>query len=359
MFYKNNEYNPIIDDQYSEKITSLKACGSRIFIGREDGYLETIGSNCNWKTLIFQKEYDLLENDMVGEQLLAIENMTDGGIHDILFVGNEKTIAVLKVRNDQSTIGICRDDPANGIRIVNSKKCSNAHNYLINSLTINLSKTVLLSSDFLKINMWSPDHMDKYYNIIDLKPSTDNEDNISSLINTTKFSPFSDKIFAWSSSNGKVNIHDIGISPKSQCVSVIDGTHHHHVKSISDISFIDQNLIISRSVNNVFLSDLRKPDKHVFSKNLISNSYLLNLMDALKANYLSFKICNDSMFAYTGSCFEGVYAINITTGDLQEIEVGKKNNLSIDKSIKLIVPAKSGFWCAFNGKLHSFKTKFE
>lgn len=359
MFYKSAEYDLNVESQYVDKITCLTSSGSRIFIGREDGYLESIDQNHKWKIPVFKKEYDFLENDIVKEQIIAIEHLTDGGICDTFFLANEKSISVLKTRNKQSAIEISRTNFSKDIRIMDTKKCLNVHSYIINSLTLNLSKTILLSSDFLKINMWSPEHMDKYYNIIDLKPGTGQEDNISCVINTTKFSPFSENIMAWASSNGKVNIHDMGITPKSQCVTTIDSIHHNNVKSISDISFINSNQFISRSINNVFLTDLRKPDKPVFSRDLIVNQQQLTLMDSSNAMYLTFKITNNNQFAYTGSCFESVYLIDLANGNLEEIIVGIKNNLNIDKRIKYVIFENSGFVCAFGGKICHYKKTVE
>lgn len=350
MFYRSAEYNPGVDEKYSDKITCLASCNGHVFLGREDGVIECIDNTSKYKLPIFKREFDYLENDMIREQIVAIEQTTDGGISDILFVANEKSLCILRVRNDQSTLSICRSDPVERVRILSEKRCQNVHNYILNSLTLSASGNLLVSADFLRLSLWSPAHMDKCYTLVDLKPSG-TKDGVSLVINVAKFSPFSEPILAWATSNGEVHVHDMNISPRSQCVATFRGSHGYSVKSISDLSFIDENLLIARSVNNVFLSDLRKPNAPIFSCDLITDQPDLNVVDSSDAIYLTYKVCSDGMYAYTGSCFGTVYSINLLTADLEEVLISPTREFCIPKRIKHVIPNNIGFSCAYDGQL--------
>ncbi|KAI5151202.1 serine/threonine-protein phosphatase 2A regulatory subunit B [Enteropsectra breve] len=342
-------YDPGVDAEYSDRITSLLPGKNSVLIGREDGVIEAYGPTEKYKTTLFTTEFDYLENEDIKEKITAIEQMTDGGVNSILFVGNEKSIKTLQVRPMLPTLDICREVQADEYRMIEIDKKPNIHSYVLNSLSLNVSKTSLLSSDFIRINLWCPERMEQFYNLVDIKPNLTN--GIIFVINSAKFSPYHDSIFAYSASNGMLCLHDIDASPSSQRIAEISADDKQHIKSISDFAYVNPNQIACRQLNTVSLFDIRNPTKAVFIKDLLLNPGEKNKINCAEAIYQTFKISSDEKFIYTGSYFNSVYSINPLNAETEEIVVGPERQFSTEKRARHIVDHKNGFYCAYDGKV--------
>lgn len=352
MFVKKHEYRPDVDIKFNEKVTCLTNKDGRLWIGREDGILECRNDNVNFSTKVFEGEFDYLENEDIKEKITAIDSMSDGGVSDVLFVGNEKNLKVLRVRNDASTLDICNGLHSPEYRTSETKRCQNIHSYIINSISINKSREYLVTADYIKINLWKPERMDDFYNILDIKPQL--VGGVVFVINSCKFSSFSDSILAYSSSNGEICVNDISIAPKSQKVCTMRNTDTSGIKSISDFSFIDSNLIVSRSLNSICLFDVRNPKTSIFSRELITDFGEQNMLNSSDAIYEKFKIANDGMYAYTGSYFNSVYCINMLAGTQEEAIIGEKRQFGIENRIKLVSGDSDEFSCVLNGSVMKY-----
>jgi len=352
MFEKKHEYRPNIELEYADKITCLVKKDNRLWIGREDGILECHNENVKFNAKVFETEYDYLESEEIKAKISAFEQVNDGSVNDIIYVGNEKGIKVFKIRNDAPTIDICNDLYSPSYRISEIKKCPNTHAYVLNSLSLNRSREYLASSDYIKINLWKPEKMSEPYNIIDLKPQL--VGGVVFVINSCKFNPFCDGILAYSSSNGEIYLNDISITPKSQEICSMKNTNTESIKSISDFAFIDSNLVISRSLNNICLFDVRSTKSSIFSKELITNYDEQNMLNSSDAIYEKFKIATDGMFAYSGSYLNSVYSVNVLTGSQEEVLVGEKREFSTDNKIRLVVAENDGFTCVLNGSVFKY-----
>lgn len=349
MFIRRHEYRPEVEHDLNEKVTSLLKKDNKLWIGREDGFLECHNENIKFSTKLFESEYDYLESEEIKPKVIAIEHMNDGSVNDIIFCGNEKTIKMFKIRNDAPTIDICNDLLSPGYRISEIKKCSNIHTYVLNSISLNRSKEYLVSTDYLEVNLWKPSRMDNFYNIINLKPELTS--GTVFVINSCKFNPFTDNLLVYSTTNGEISLNDISIAPKAQKVGSMKNNSTFSIKSISDFSFIDSNLLISRSLNNICLFDLRNTKTPIFNKELICDFEEQNKLNFSDAIYEKFKIVADNMFAYTGSYFNTVYSINVLTGTFDEIIIGSERAFGIDNKIRLIETENDGFSCILNGVL--------
>lgn len=352
MFVKKYEYKPGLSAKFCEKVTCLNETSGKLWMGREDGVLECYDGSVDFNTRVFESEFDYLENEDIKEKIIAIDSMSDGGVNDILFVGNEKSVKVLRSRNDAPTLDICNGSLSSRYRVVEIKKCQNIHSYIANSISINKSREYLITSDYIKINMWRPQRMDDFYNILDIKPQL--VGGAVFVINSCKFSPFSDSVLAYSSSNGEISINDISITPKSQKVCSMKNVDVGSIKSISDFSFIDSNLIISRSLNNICLFDMRNPKSSIFCKELITDFSEQNMLNSSDAIYEKFKIASSGMYAYTGSYFGSVYSINILGGTQEEIVVGEQRQFGIENRVKLVTGSSGEFSCVLNGNVMKY-----
>lgn len=350
MFVRSDTYDPGVDSKYTDKITCLIGRGERIFMGREDGVIECVSATATYQLPIFVREFDALENDTIREQIIAVECLPSGGIEDTLFIGNEKSICAMRLRPDLSTLQICRGDPSEQFRTISERRCHNVHSYVMNALSMSTGESMLLSSDFLRINLWSPTRMDKYFTLVDLKAQS-SFSVISYVINTLKFSPFSDEQFVWATSSGELHLHDTSMSPKSQRVATMRVGSTNLPRSVSDFAFVDENLIAARSLNCVFLSDIRNTSSPVLSRELLSEPADLELMSSGEAIYQTFKITTDGVTAYTGSCFGSVFTVNLLTSEAEELLVAPTRKFCIEERIRHIVQNGTGFVCAYDGTL--------
>lgn len=352
MFVKTDEYNPGVDGRFVDKITSLLCKGENIFLGREDGVVECYSKRARYSHPAFQIEFDYLENEDIKEKIIATDCTTDGGVHDVLFLGNEKSIKTLMLRSDASTLSICHSERATGCRVARERKCANVHGYVLNSLSLNASADSLLSADFIKINLWKPERMDKYYGLFDIKPQLSG--GLVFVINEAKFSPFRENLFAFSASNGDLVLNDVDVAPRSQQIATMRNPQASGVRSVSDFSFVDANLVVARSLNSVCLFDVRKPNAAIFSRDLIEDICEQNLLNGSDAIYQTFKIANDGIHAYTGSYFNSVYCVNLLSGDVEEQLVGPVREFDTWKRVRLVASDGAGFACVYNGTLFRF-----
>ena len=81
-----------------------------------------------------------------------------------------------------------------------------AHTYDINSLSTCSDGATFLSSDDLRVNLWSLDNPKLCFNIVDLKPAA--AEDLMELINSAKFHPTSCALFAYSTSKGSLRVGD-------------------------------------------------------------------------------------------------------------------------------------------------------
>lgn len=355
MFTKKYEYTPELDFLYKEKITFLSQKGNNLWIGREDGVLECHNKDRKFSTKIFKTDFDYLENEDIKPKITSFEYLNEGDLNEIVFVGNEKTIKVVKIRNDASTEDICNEIYSDHYKSEDITICKNVHNYILNSISMNMSNEYMISSDYIKINLWKPQRMNNYYTIVDLKPQL--VDGSVFVINSCKFSPFKDSIMAYSSSNGEISLNDISITPKSQTVLIMKNFNTDSIKSISDFSFVDENIIISRSLNNICLFDIRNTNCALFSKELITDPIEQNSLNSSDAIYEKFKISTNGVFAYTGSYFNSVYSINVISGAQEEVQINSDRKFGIENKIKLVSSfndgfSNDGFSCVLNGSVY-------
>ncbi|KAI5169755.1 serine/threonine-protein phosphatase 2A regulatory subunit B [Pancytospora epiphaga] len=354
MFVRTACHSPKVSEEFTEGITTLLGVGERIYMGREDGVLECLSKSIQYTHPIFTSEFDVLENTMVKEKIVALERTTDGGLNEIFFVANEKTMKVIKLRIDAPTLDICHSNVKNPtVRATGESRCSAIHSYIINSLSLNLGGDTLISADYLRVNIWSPIRMEHGYNLVDLKPQVLGE-GLSFVINTAKFSPQHESIFAYSASNGEVALYDIDTSLENKPVLILSNKNTSGIKSISDFAFVDSNLITTRSLNTVSLFDTRNPVSPVLSVDLLTNPADQSLLNSSGAVYQTFKIATDGMHAYTGSCFNSVYCVNLLSGQIEEVLVGDKREYDVSNRVRCIIQDGAGFACCFNRQLHRY-----
>ena len=83
----------------------------------------------------------------------------------------------------------------------------NAHNYTMNSISCCSDGSTFISSDDLRVYLWSYERADETFLTLDLKP--DNLEDLTEVITTSKFHPDHCHLFGYSNSRGQMKLHDL------------------------------------------------------------------------------------------------------------------------------------------------------
>ncbi|KAL6120594.1 hypothetical protein NUSPORA_02650 [Nucleospora cyclopteri] len=367
------EINITVNDSYKEKITSISSQNG-LYIGREDGFMDAFCKNDKYTVECFTKEYDLLENEHIKEGITAIEKYETHNIDDRMFVSNERAIKIMQIKPIRSVREILNENYSDdekfavGAKIFNSagkprvfqhlfsveKKLPNAHKYLINSLSLSMGQEFLISSDLLKTNLWKPDRMDVYYNLIDIKPEI-SQGNIY-VLTTAEFSKYRDAVFGFATSTGNILLQDARINTRSSNFAVLENYKRgSSIKSISDFKFIDENRIASRNLNTITIYDIRNPTRKVFDQILFKETSTVVGSDLM---YEKFKLAAYDDFIITGSTNSSIYFINTLNEKIEEIKIEnhteKQNSL-----VKFVSVNKDGFYCCVNKTIYRYSENNE
>lgn len=84
---------------------------------------------------------------------------------------------------------------------------ANAHQYHINSISVNSDGETYISADDLRINLWNLGIQDQSFNIVDIKPV--NMEELTEVITAAEFHPIHCNQFMYSSSKATIKLADM------------------------------------------------------------------------------------------------------------------------------------------------------
>ncbi|MCO5608230.1 hypothetical protein L7F22_062436 [Adiantum nelumboides] len=87
------------------------------------------------------------------------------------------------------------------------KVYGHAHDYHINSISINSDGETYISADDLRINLWNFEVSNQSFNIVDIKPT--NMEDLAEVITSAEFHPVQCNTLAYSSSKGTIRLVDM------------------------------------------------------------------------------------------------------------------------------------------------------
>lgn len=331
---KNKPNSTILTD-FESKYTSIIQADRFTCLGREDGDIEIFNDQSKGRTKVFDKTFDALENEDVNGHINAMAYLDHGSIIGTLFAGNDRHIKAIRIRNDTSTMNICQDNPAPGFRFTTHKICQNVHTYALSSMSLSISREYLITSDYIKVNLWDPQTLGSFYNIVDIKPQLSN--GLVFVINISKFSPNKDGLFGYSTSNGRLVLHDTAVAPRGEPVAHLTLQGTEGIRSISDFFFFDENLIVTRTMNNVAVFDVRNPQKELYSRDLVTNHSELNILNSESTIYEKFGIVGHNGRAYTGSYFGSIYSLDVQRNEYEEVQIREKRECVPESKVKMMV----------------------
>lgn len=144
------------------------------------------------------------------------------------------------------------------------KVYAHAHDFNINSISMNSDGETFLSGDDLRINLWNLEVSNQCFNIIDTKP--ENMEDLIEVITSAEFHPFHCNLLAYSSSRGFIRLVDMRQSALCDHNAMILKDEESHgpksffteiIASISDLNFAnDGRHILSRDYMNLKLWDM-------------------------------------------------------------------------------------------------------
>lgn len=170
-----------------------------------------------------EPEFDCLKSLEIDENINMIKWSKSTNNANFLLATNDKTIKLWKIREKK----IWRTEENNnednnairhGIHIPklklfqtvttvsNKRQYSNAHGYLINSISLNSDGETFVSTDDLRINLWNLNYSNTCFNFMDIKPR--NLEELTEVITTAEFHPTDCNILCYGSSRGSLRVCD-------------------------------------------------------------------------------------------------------------------------------------------------------
>ncbi|CAA0820915.1 Serine/threonine protein phosphatase 2A 55 kDa regulatory subunit B beta isoform [Striga hermonthica] len=259
------EFDSLKSMEIEEKINKIKWCappnGSLCLLTTNDKTIKL------WKVKDHEVKQDsemeisqsvssenslLAEKSFINGQKTDFSNsscleLTENVVNNVSYNGGSKKIACL----EDATRARCR------------KVYAHAHDFNVNSISVNSDWETFVSGDDLRINLWNLEVSNQCFNIIDMKPT--NMEDLIEVITAAEFHPFHCNLLAYSSSRGFVRLVDMRQSalcdhnarifkdedslPKSFFTEII--------ASITDMKFSnDGRHILSRDYMNLKLWDM-------------------------------------------------------------------------------------------------------
>lgn len=185
-----------------------------------------------------ESEFDYLKSIDIEEKINAIRWCRHSGDACRLIATNDKTIKVWRV-SEADVKSVARLTPpvpnpippatrwvkvpvdlprlealGKGIKATPRRVFSNAHAYHINSVSVNSDEETFLSSDDLRVHLWNMQASGVGFNILDIKPTKMAD--LTEIITSTEFHPHHCHLFALTTSQGSVKLHDLRSSALCQ-----------------------------------------------------------------------------------------------------------------------------------------------
>eukprot|EP00520_Triparma_pacifica_P010265 CAMPEP_0118634900 /NCGR_PEP_ID=MMETSP0785-20121206/1792_1 /TAXON_ID=91992 /ORGANISM="Bolidomonas pacifica, Strain CCMP 1866" /LENGTH=426 /DNA_ID=CAMNT_0006525903 /DNA_START=1210 /DNA_END=2486 /DNA_ORIENTATION=- len=285
-----------------------------------------------------ESDFDYLKSLEIEERINQIQFLPPTNNAVFLLSTNDKTVKLWKVGERKIEFSGERDPsslfprrlPVSSATIVASPKrtYSNAHNYHINSISMNSDGETFVSADDLRINLWNHEIEGECFNIVDIKPPS--MEDLTEVITSCQFHPTHCHMMIHSSSKGTIKLGDLRakalVDGQSKVLQSPDpgadkSFFSEIIASISDARFSpDGRYIVSRDYMTLKLWDVNMESSPVLTiplqQHLTSKFVQLYENDCI---FDKFECCvsGDGMFVGSGS-YDGVFKVfNASTGKIE------------------------------------------
>ncbi|KAK1290035.1 Serine/threonine protein phosphatase 2A 55 kDa regulatory subunit B beta isoform [Acorus calamus] len=193
---------------------------------------------------------------------------------------------------------------------------AHAHDYHINSISVNSDGETFISADDLRINLWNLEISNQSFNIVDVKPA--NMEDLTEVITSAEFHPTHCNTLAYSSSKGSIRLIDLRQSALCDTNAQL---------------FVEQEAPGSRSFFTEIIasiSDIKfgKDGRHILSRDYMTlKLWDINMDSGPVATfqvheYLRPRLCdlyeNDSIFDKFECCLSGD-GLHVATGSYSNL----------------------------------------
>ena len=217
------------------------------------------------------------------------------------------------------------------------------HKYAINSISLTQNDEFMLTSDDLKIYLWSLHNPNTPYNIINKTPF--DMDDLSEVITCSSLSKRNDNLFLFGTSTGTINLGDMrirGVCDKN-CTQFKSKKMKNKetafftdiLASISSCEFNpDENHIIGRDYLNIKIWDVRNSKAPLLTiplQNEIKN-HLCKLYEN-EGIFDKFKVCfsKNWKMAVTGMYNDSFHVLNLKTAENHQINILDNDEIKVQK----------------------------
>jgi len=171
-----------------------------------------------------EPEFDHLKSIELDEKINSLKFLCTPKASNLqLLSTNDRIIKLWKLENrEQRTYTNCSVSGngeimfpksqvlSSGYEGMERKQFKNCHNYNINSLSMSPDGENFLSSDDLRINLWSLENHNLAYNVVDLKPN--NIEELAEVMTHVEYHPKRSDTFLFTSSKGYICLCDLRVS---------------------------------------------------------------------------------------------------------------------------------------------------
>jgi len=164
-----------------------------------------------------ESDFDYLKSLEIEERINQIQFLPPTNRSVFVLSTNDKTVKLWKVGERKLCHGgetarggslfPTRVPKANTIVATPRRTYSNAHNYHINSISMNPDGETFVSADDLRINLWNHEIESECFNIVDIKPPS--MEDLTEVITSCQFHPSHCHVMIHSSSKGTIKLGDL------------------------------------------------------------------------------------------------------------------------------------------------------
>ncbi|GMI44336.1 hypothetical protein TrCOL_g416 [Triparma columacea] len=294
-----------------------------------------------------ESDFDYLKSLEIEERINQIQFLPPTNNAVFLLSTNDKTVKLWKVgerrvglsgEKSEGSLFPPKAQDSRTIVATPRRTYANAHNYHINSISMNSDGETFVSADDLRINLWSHEIEEECFNIVDIKPPS--MEDLTEVITSCQFHPSHCHMMIHSSSKGSIKLGDLRaralVDTQSKVLqqSVEVGSDKSFfseiIASISDARFSpDGRYIVSRDYMTLKLWDVNMESSPVLTiplqQHLTSKFVQLYENDCI---FDKFECCvsGDGMFVGSGS-YDGVFKVfNASTGKMEsEVRMGTEH----------------------------------
>ena len=352
--YENFEEDSVIDKPHNlkyKRISSKDFSPKARFNPIEYEYLFDFQSHL--------KEFDYMKSELIDQKINFINWMNNNGSQMNLVSSNSKSIKLWKVsekysrrlNKKPSNINMEESFPKISVEYEPIYKSTlkqeffKLHKYSINSISVAKNDEFMLTSDDLKIYLWSLGDPNKPYNIINKTPF--DMDELSEVITCSTLSKKNDNVLLFGTSTGSLNLADMRIAGncdknclefKSKKTKGKEKTFFTDIlASISSCQFSpNENLILGREYLDLKVWDIKNTKEPVLTIPLYSEikNHLCKLYES-EGIFDKFKvsISNKTKMALTGVYNDSFHLLNIENGENHQFHICNNDELNVKKLI--------------------------